>query len=74
MKITADNYSTRSPRVHFATFTCEDSGKTTPLYLHTHAEIDVEIDGLLCRDSDKKEIAKLESRRSRFHAMLRADG
>lgn len=64
-----DEANSIRPRVRFATYVSEDTGDIVPLYLHTHDEIDGEIDGRIRRDSDH---SRHEHTRAKFHAMLAA--
>ncbi|MBN8976331.1 MAG: hypothetical protein J0I08_07625 [Rhizobiales bacterium] len=71
----SDAYDPASPRVRFASFLNEDTGETKPLYLHTHAAIDEEIDDRIQRnlDSNPERIAKLETKRAKLHSELDED-
>lgn len=56
--------------VRFAKFVNEDTGEETPLYLHSHEEIDAEIDWRILREPDRA--AHHEATRTRFHTALNA--
>jgi hypothetical protein len=60
--------SRSAPRVHYATFTNEDTGEKILLYLYSREEIDAEIDQRICIDHTRT--AEHEAKRATFHAAL----
>jgi hypothetical protein len=59
-----------TPGVLYATLKNEDSGKITPLYLHTHLAIDHEIAQQLRTAKTARATAQLEAKRRKWHAQL----
>lgn len=57
-----------TPRVRFACYRDEDTGRATPLYLYSHDAIDVEIDR--CVRIDPSRAAQYEATRAKWHSQL----
>ncbi|WGR95179.1 hypothetical protein MTX26_04375 [Bradyrhizobium sp. ISRA443] len=53
-------------RVRFATYRNDETGETTPLYLHSHEAIDAEIDQRIRADVSRA--AQHEATRAKWHS------
>jgi hypothetical protein len=64
-----------APRVRYATCINEDTGEITPLYLHTHEQIDDEIDQRVRLDKRAgcRNFERHKATRTKFHALLDVD-
>ncbi len=65
----------RRPRVRIGRFHNEETDETTPVFLHSHEEIDAEIDRRIRADvcAGRARLITRETSRAKFHALLSAD-